>query len=151
MIAGLALDLVVGMLDTVMVSNAGEAAVSGVSLVDSVMQLLIYVFSALAAGGAVVAGQYLGAGNAKRAKQAAEELLWLNMLVSVFIMLIMFFTFSWILRYLFGSIEEDVYGYARSYFVVVIASIPAIGIYEAGSAVFRTMNDSRTTMKICWQ
>lgn len=148
LIAGLALDLVVGMLDTVMVSSTGESAVSGVSLVDSVMQLLIYIFAALASGGAVVAGQYLGAGNSKRAKQATEELLWLNALLSVFIMLLMFLTFGWILRHLFGSITADVYGHARSYFVVVIASIPAIGIYEAGTAVFRSMNDSKTTMKI---
>lgn len=75
LIAALALDLVVGMLDTVMVSKAGETTVSGVSLVDSVMQLLIYIFAVLASGGAVVAGQYLGAKNSGKAKQATEELI----------------------------------------------------------------------------
>ena len=58
---GLTLDLIVGMIDSVMLSGSGEAAVSGVSLVDSLIQLLIYIFAALAAGGAIIAGQYPGA------------------------------------------------------------------------------------------
>lgn len=66
----LALKLIVGLIDSVMVSSVGEAAVSGVSLVDSVMQLLIYVFAALAAGGAIVAGQYLGADRPKEARRS---------------------------------------------------------------------------------
>ena len=54
------LAILVGMLDTVMISGVGEAAVSGVSLVDNINILVIQVFSALATGGAVVAGHALG-------------------------------------------------------------------------------------------
>ena len=46
-----------------MVSSVGEAAVSAVSLVDTVMILIINVFAAIAAGGAIVAGQALGQKN----------------------------------------------------------------------------------------
>lgn len=80
-----ALSLIVGMVDSIMVSSAGEAAVSGVSLIDTVMVLVIYIFSAMAAGGAVVAGQYLGSGDQKAANQAANEMIWLNGVISVFI------------------------------------------------------------------
>ena len=56
----LLLNLMVGMIDSVMVASVGESAMSGVSLVDTVIQLLIFVFSAFGTGGAVVCGQYLG-------------------------------------------------------------------------------------------
>ena len=74
----LMLTLLVGMIDSVMVSSAGEAAVSGVSLVDTVFQLLIYIFSAFGTGGAVVAGQYLGAGQKNNAKETAQQLVWFS-------------------------------------------------------------------------
>lgn len=144
----LMLKLVVGMLDSIMVSSVGEAAVSAVSLVDSIVQLLIYVFAALATGGAIVAGQYLGAGRKKEAQRSAEELLWLNALLSVAVMVLMSVASNWILGHVFGKIDADVYSHAKAYMSIVIFSIPSIGIYEAGTAIFRTMNDSKTTMKI---
>lgn len=144
----LALKLIVGLIDSVMVSSVGEAAISGVSLVDSVMQLLIYIFAALASGGAVVAGQYLGAKKEKSGRQAASELLWLNILLSIGIMLVVLLFSNWIMTHLFGRIENEVYYHAQRYFYVVACSIPAIAIFEAGTAIFRTMSNSKTTMKI---
>lgn len=148
LILELALKLIVGLIDSIMVSSVGEAAVSGVSLVDSVMQLLIYVFAALASGGAIVAGQYLGAKNEKEAGRAAGELMWLNVLLSVGIFLVMLLSGDWILNHVFGTIAEDVYANARQYFYIVILTIPAIGMFEAGTSIFRTMNDAKTTMKV---
>ena len=68
------LAILVGMIDTIMISSVGEAAVSGVSLVDTLNILLIGLFSALATGGAVVAGQFLGQKKEKEACKAAEQL-----------------------------------------------------------------------------
>lgn len=144
----LALELVVGMIDSVMVSSVEEAAVSGVSLVDSIVQLIIYIFSAMASGGAIVAGQYLGSRNPLAAKRSAGELIWLNAGIGFVIMLIMIVFSDWMLQHLFGHIEPEVYYYARRYIGAVQFSLPAIAIFEAGNAVFRTMNDSKTTMKI---
>lgn len=148
LIVELALKLVVGMVDSVMVASAGEAAVSGVSLVDTVMQLVIYVFAAMASGGAVVAGQYLGSGNGERARRAADELMWLNMALSLVIMLAVLLASRWIVGSLFGQIEAQVAYHASGYLFYVALSIPAIAIFEAGTAIYRTMGNAKITMKI---
>lgn len=148
MMVELALKLVVGMIDSVMVSSAGEAAVSGVSLVDTVMQLVIYIFSAMAAGGAVVAGQYLGGGDRTSAKKAAGELVWFNGLIAIVVTALAFALSGVIVGRLFGDIVEDVAASANDYLFYTAFSIPAIGLFEAGTSIFRTMGDARTTMKI---
>lgn len=148
LIVTLALNMVVGMIDSVMVSSAGEAAVSGVFLVDSIVQLIIYLFAAMASGGAIVAGQYLGSHETKKAKASAEELMWMNAGIGFAILILMLFFSDWIVRNLFGQIEPEVYHFAGRYMSAVRYSLPAIAIFEAGNAIFRTMNNSKTTMKI---
>ena len=141
-----ALSLVVGMIDSIMVSSAGEAAVSGVSLIDTVMVLIIHLFSAMAAGGAVVAGQYLGGGDKTNAKKAAGELVWINGLISIAVLV--FILSGWIVGNLFGDIAEDVAASAGDYLFYTAFSIPAIALFNAGTSIFRTMGDTKTTMKV---
>lgn len=148
LVVQLALELVVGMIDSVMVSSVGEAAVSGVSLVDTVIQLIIYIFAAMASGGAIVAGQYLGSGNRENAKRACSELVWLNGALALVIMAALMLASGWIVGSLFGELAEDVSGYAHDYLMVIVFSIPAIALFEAGTAIFRTMGNSEITMKI---
>lgn len=147
-ILSFALSLLVGMLDTVMVSSVGDAAVSGVSIVDNVMQLVVFVFMAFGTGGAVVAGQYLGSGESERSNRCAEQLLWLSGGVSVVLMALLFFTRYGILRGFFGSITAEVMREAGLYFTITVFSVPALAIYEAGIAVLRAMGDSRATLRI---
>ncbi len=142
------LNVLVGMADTIMVSNVGEAAVSGVSLVDSVMLLLINVFQALATGGAVVAGQYLGRQREKRACEAANQLVWFVTLLAVGIMAIMYLGKGFILHVVFGQIDADVMHHANIYLLIVNASIPFIALYNAGAAIFRSMGNSQVSMKV---
>ena len=80
------LAVTVGMVDTMMVSSAGEAATSGVSLVDMINNLLINVFAAVSTGGAVVSSQFLGQKNRKRACEAADQLMMITGLISIVIM-----------------------------------------------------------------
>ena len=142
----LALTLLVGMIDSVMVSSVGEAAVSGVSLIDTVFQLLIYVFAAFGTGGAVVAGQYLGAGKKEEARAVSGQLVWFSGLVSIGIMGLIYLIRKFLLTVVFGAITPEVYGCANSYLLVVALSIPALSVYESGAAIFRTMGNSKITM-----
>ena len=139
------LALTVGMLDTVMVASAGEAAVSGVSLVDSVNILLIYLFSALA-GGAVVISQLLGKGNESTAKDASKQLIWVVSIVAVCFALIAIVFRKPLLRLIFGSIDMQVMKNAQIYFLFTALSYPFLGIYNACAAVFRAAGNSRISM-----
>lgn len=131
-----------------MVSSIGEAAMSGVSLVDNIMVLLISAFSALAAGGAVVASQYLGQKDAKSACKAANQLFALVAALSLVIMAIVYLAQNFILDEVFGDIPPEVRRHASTYLSIVTASIPAIAIYNAGAAIFRTMGKTRVSMNV---
>ncbi|WFA08602.1 MATE family efflux transporter [Tissierella sp. Yu-01] len=141
------LAVAVGMADSIMVSSVGESAVSAVSLVDSINILLINVFAALATGGAVVAGQYIGENREDNAKKAGEQLIVFITLISIGIMTLMYVGKGFILNVVFGAIDQDVANYANSYLMIVFASIPFIAIYNGGAALFRSMGNSKVTMK----
>lgn len=142
------LEYLVGLADSVMVSQVGEAAVAGVSLVDFIMQLLISLFAALATGGAVVAGQYLGRKEPEQARSAADQLVRFSGVAAVGVMALVYLAKPLIFRVLFGEIEPDVYANASVYFNIVTASIPFLALYNAGAAVFRTAGNSGLPMKI---
>lgn len=142
------LAVTVGLADSLMVSRVGEAAISAVSLVDSVNILLINIFAALATGGAVVAGQYLGSKRQKEACDAAEQLILFNVIAGIVIMLLMYLGTDFILTKVFGKIDADVMNYSRRYIQIVMAAVPFIAIYNSGAAILRTMGNSALSLKI---
>lgn len=141
------LNVCVGMADSIMVASVGEAAVSGVSLMDTVYVLLIQLFAALAAGGSVVVGQFLGGQRDKDSREAADQLIVFMALVSLGIMVLMYLLKNFILTVVFGNITAEVYGHANTYAMICTASIPFIAVFNAGAAVMRTAGDSRTPMR----
>ena len=142
------LEYLVGFADSLMVAKVGEAAVSGVSLVDFVMALLISIFTALATGGGAITGQYLGSKKDNEANQSALQMMKVTFYLSIVITLIIFVFKNSILHLLFGSISSDVYHHAMTYLNVVVLSIPFLAIYNGGAAIFRTMNNSKLPMQI---
>ena len=142
------LEFLVGFADSIMVASLGEAAISGVSLVDFLVQLLIFSFSALGTGGAVVAGQYLGSKQIKNAQNSATQLVWFSTILSTVLMIIVIIFRQFLIGLLFGQIEADVWANADVYLYIVALSIPFIAIYNAGAAIFRTTNDASLPMKI---
>lgn len=146
LIAEQALSVTIGLADTLMVSSVGEAAVSGVSLVDSFNVLMIQLLSALATGGAVVASQYIGHREPKNAKAAAAQILFIMISLSVVVAAVVAVGRHGILRGIFGSIDADVMTYAETYFLLSALSYPFIGVYNAGAALFRAQGNSKISM-----
>ena len=138
--------MTVGMADTMMVTNAGESVVSGVSLVDNINILIINIFSALSTGGAVVVAQYLGRREPENARSAARQLLYAALLAALALMALALLLREHILRLLFGDIAQEVMDSALIYFLLTAAAYPFIAIYNAGAALFRAMGNSKVSM-----
>lgn len=131
-----------------MVSYAGEAAVSGVSLVNMFNTVFIFLFSALAAGGAVVVSQYIGSRDEKNGNLSAGQLV---MIAAVFSAAVTVFSLALnrqLLRVLFGEVDPDVMEACVTYLQISAYSYPAIAIYNAGAAVYRSMGKTGVTMNI---
>lgn len=142
------LAVTVGMVDTMMVSSVGEAATSGVSLVDMINTLLINVFAAVATGGAVVASQYLGQKNRKRACESAVQLLIVTGIISLLVMGGSILFQRGLLHLLYGNLEPDVMKNALVYLVISAASYPFLAIYNSCAALFRSMGNSKISMQV---
>lgn len=142
------LAVAIGMADTMMVSSCGEAAVSGVSLVDSINVLLINIFSALATGGSIICAQYIGRDDHANANASAKQLIVATFLISAAIMIICLFGNAPILSVVFPNTEKSVMDNCITYFFWSAISYPFLGVYNAGAALFRSMGNSRITMII---
>ena len=138
--------MLVGLADTLIVSYAGEAAVSGVSLVNQFNTIFIYLFTALASGGAVVISQYTGREERDNAGKAASQLLLFSTVFSAGIMLLTLAGNRTILRALFGSVDADVMDACVIYLRISAYSFPALAVYNAGAAVFRSIGRTDITM-----
>ena len=143
LVAEQAVNLTVGFCDSIMVSAVGEAAVSGVSLIDNINQLLLNIFSALSTGGAVITGQYLGRKEKDLAGESADALLRSMMWLSCGLTIVMYAIRGFILGVVFGQISADVYQSAHTYLMIVNLSIPFMGMYNSAGAVMRVTGDSR--------
>lgn len=140
--------MLVGVADTFMVSFAGDAAVSGVSLVNMFNTVFIYLFSALAAGGAVIVSQYIGSRNHDLADAAAGQLLMISTAISVFFMAVCLVWNEQMLRLMFGRVEPDVMEACVLYLRISAYSFPALAVYNAGAALCRSMGKTGITMDI---
>ena len=142
------LTALMGTVDTIMVSTISPAAVSGVSLVDSINILMQYIFAALATGGTIVCSQYLGRREVNGANNAARQVL-LSMLVLSAVITALCVGFRGpLLRLIFGSAEPAVMDAALTYFLITALSYPFMGLYDVGAALYRSTGNSRLPMVI---
>ena len=142
------LNSMMGMVDTVMVSNVGSAAISAVSLVDSINVLVIQLLSALAVGGTIVCSQYLGRKDAKGSNNAARQVLLSTVVISIVMAVFCILFCHPLLRLIFGKVEQDVMDASVIYFYVTAISFPFIGLFDVGGAFYRAEGNSRYPMMI---
>ena len=142
------LNSLMGTADSIMVSNVGSAAISAVSLVDSINILVIQAFYALAAGGTIVCSQYIGQRDKKNAEESARQLVFVVASISTAVMAVCLLTRGPLLRLIFGSVEADVMEAARIYFFYTALSFPFIALYDAGSSIYRAQGNTRLPMTI---
>ena len=140
--------MLVGIMDTFIVSYVGEAAVSGVSLVNSFNTIFIYLFTALASGGAVVISQYIGNKDQKNSVRSSSQLLMFSTMFSIVLSCIVLVFHKPILSALFGRVDTNVMNACITYIVLSALSYPFIAIYNAGASLFRSMRKTKTTMYV---
>ncbi|MFR6281037.1 MAG: MATE family efflux transporter [Lacrimispora saccharolytica] len=137
-----------GTVDSMMVSNVSEAAISAVSLVDSINILVIQAFYALAAGGAIICANYMGQMREEQAKRCANQLLFIVLAISLAVLAVCQLFRGPILGLIFGSVEKEVMDSAMVYFFYTSLSFPFIALFDSGSAIFRAQNNSRLPMAV---
>ncbi len=142
------LNSLMGMADSMMVSNVGAAALSGVSLVDSINNLVVQAFNAMATGGVIICSTYVGQKDMKRATEAAGQVLLVSAFISAVLMIICLIFRGRLLAAIFGTIEPDVMHAASVYFLLTILSYPGISLAAAGSAIFRAQSNTRLPMNV---
>ena len=142
------LQMVVGIADTMMVSYAGEATVSGVSLDTMIYTIFIYLFTALGTGGAVVVSQYIGHGEKKNSDHAASQIYFIAGVVSIVAMAFMLVVGRGLLGIMYPTVDPEVMDACRTYLWIVTLSFPANALYNAGTALYRSMGRTRTTMYV---
>jgi putative MATE family efflux protein len=141
------LAVTMGAMDTVMVSSVGEYAISGVNIVDNINNLLIIAFSALCTGGAVVVSQYIGRRDAGNARLASRQLVYIVTAVSFLIMTVTFTLRRPLISLIYGNIEDNVLAASSTYLMITSFSYPMLALYNSCAALFRSIGNSKVTMR----
>ncbi len=140
--------MVVGLADTMMVSHAGEATVSGVSLDTMIYTIFILIFSSLGAGGGVIVAQYIGRKDRENGDLSASQIFHIAFMISIVLMILLLATGKGILHLLYPSVEPAVMSACETYLWIVTLSFPANALYNAGTAIHRAMGKTSVTMRV---
>ena len=138
--------MLVGIADTFVVSFSSEANVSGVSLVNSFNTVLVFLFTALSSGGAVIVSQYIGSKNPEKAQRSASQLLMISAVIAAVLTASILLFDDQLLQLLFGAVEPDVMEASKTYLIITAWSLPALAVYDAGAALCRSTGRARATM-----
>ena len=136
------LTALMGTVDTMMVTRVSSAAISGVSLVDSINKLVLFLLTAIGTGGSIICAQYLGHKDKKNSDEAARQVILTSAMLSLVLTLFCLGCYKWLLRVIFGTVEPDVMASAIAYFRITIFGYPAIAAFGACAAPELTTSSS---------
>ncbi len=142
------LNSLMGMMDTMMVSTVGSAAISAVALVDSINNLVIQIFSAMAAGAAIICSQFIGSGDNEGSRQTARQVVLTVSVIAVSVSAVCLLGGERLLLLIFGSVEDAVMRNARSYFLITALSYPFLALFSAGAAFYRASGNAKFPTKV---
>lgn len=142
------LNSLMGMADTMMVSNVGSSAISAVSLVDSINVLVIQVFSAMATGGTIICSQYIGRKDEASSNKAARQVVIAMFTISIVLTVVGVVFRRALLKLIFGQVEAAVMENALIYFLITVLSYPFLAMFNAGSAFYRAGGNAQFPMKV---
>lgn len=142
------LSIITGMVDSIMVSSAGEAAVSGISLVNQINVLFAVIFSAIASGGVIITSQYLGSGNLAKAKTSANQLLYATTACALFLTLAIIGIIPQVLRLVYGQLDADVFESAKVYYFYLLLGMPCYAMASSCNALLRATSHSKLALML---
>ena len=137
-----------GVVDTIMVTRVGDAAISAVSCVNTINTLVLYLISALSAGGTIICSQYLGRKDRQHAIRAAEQVYLVALGLSVLLSAVCLVFRTGLLKLIFGQVEDAVMAQAQDYFLVTAFSYPFLALSETSAAQFRAGGNARLPMVV---
>ncbi|EOS45560.1 MATE efflux family protein [Lachnospiraceae bacterium MD335] len=142
------LNSLMGMVDTMMVSTVESAAIPAVALVDSINNLVIQIFSAMAAGAAIICSQFIGSGDNEGSSQTARQVVLTVFVIAVSVSAVCLLGGERLLLLIFGSVEDAVMRNARSYFLITALSYPFLALFSAGAAFYRASGNAKFPTKV---
>jgi putative MATE family efflux protein len=140
--------ILMSLLNTAMVSSAGVAAVSAVSMVDSLNIFLVNVFIAVATGGTVIVAQYKGSGNSAMVSKTAAQAISAVTIFSVVLSAVVIVFHMPVLNVLFGKAEADVFQNAKIYLIGSCISYPFIAIFQAVCGSLRGVGETKPCLSL---
>jgi len=140
--------VLMSMLNTAMVSSSGVAAVSAVSMVDSINIFIVSLFIAVATGGTVIVAQYKGSGNDEMVSKSAAQAISTVAIISVVISALVIIFHNAVLGFLFGNADADVLHNAKIFLIGSCISYPFIAVYQAATGALRGVSETKACLML---
>ncbi|GIO33408.1 MULTISPECIES: MATE family efflux transporter [Paenibacillus] len=138
--------ILMSLLNTAMIASSGVAAVSAVSMVDSLNIFLVNVFIAVATGGTVIVAQYKGSGNDSMVSKTAAQAISAVAFISILLCVLVIAFHTPLLNLLFGQAEADVFQNARLYLIGSCLSYPFIAVFQAVTGALRGVAETKACL-----
>lgn len=137
----------IGIVNTMMVSGISMAAISAVSIIDSINNVVMNLFTSFATGGTVVIAQRIGSRAMGEADETASQSMTVCVLTALMSGLAVFAFGSPIIELLFSDAEAEIKTYALTYIRYSGLSYPFLAAYSMAAGILRASGNTRAPMR----